>query len=345
MTSCSSLVEKALPTASPAIPVTDAPPFEPILDQLEILTLNVGQGDSTLIIGPQVDGHRVTVLIDGGPLDENSSLVILDQLQKFKLSHLDHMVLTHFDADHMGAFVHGQESSSILWDSDCRPTLLFPLASIVDLGESDKDTETVHEYLKCRDSGIQQTGIQHVTVGTDPQKNLGHSIELGDSFFLTVVAGNGYVIENPQRVPQVDSDNEKSIALLLSGPQFEFLLTGDMTGIPFAGEDALVEDALAASLQSFHIEIDILKVGHHGAANASSETFLEILKPKLALISVGDNPHGHVACDTLDRLATVSQVIQTQSGQNPHCLNEPATIANNSIQVSVQRNGSYQVSF
>lgn len=47
----------------------------------------------------------------------------------------------------------------------------------------------------------------------------------------------------------------------------------------------------------------VLKVGHHGSDTSSSETFLEKVKPEIAIISVGTgNTYGHPKQVTLDRL-------------------------------------------
>ena len=43
-------------------------------------------------------------------------------------------------------------------------------------------------------------------------------------------------------------------------------------------------------LKEYHLEqVDILKVGHHGSKTSSCEEFLDVIKPKIALISAGRN--------------------------------------------------------
>ena len=60
-------------------------------------------------------------------------------------------------------------------------------------------------------------------------------------------------------------------------------------------------------------ETDILKVAHHGSKNSTSEDFLRITKPKIAIISCGKaNRYGHPHKEVLERLkAGGSQIRRT----------------------------------
>ena len=50
-------------------------------------------------------------------------------------------------------------------------------------------------------------------------------------------------------------------------------------------------------------DIDVLKVGHHGSKTSSSNVFIDKLKPKYSVISVGkDNRYGHPNDNVLNNL-------------------------------------------
>src|SRR3712207_3037769 len=64
---------------------------------LEIHTIDVGQGDSSLVISP--DGH--SLLVDGG--EEEYARNVIRHIKKSRIHHLDYVIGTHFDSDHIGS--------------------------------------------------------------------------------------------------------------------------------------------------------------------------------------------------------------------------------------------------
>jgi competence protein ComEC len=83
-----------------------------------------------------------------------------------------------------------------------------------------------------------------------------------------------------------------------------FLLTGDAE----RGEEAWLVERAGAGLRA-----DVLKVAHHGSSTSSTEPFLDAVRPRLAVISVGAaNLYGHPDPATLRALAKVgAQVLRT----------------------------------
>lgn len=97
--------------------------------------------------------------------------------------------------------------------------------------------------------------------------------------------------------------NDWSAVLELTHGQKKFLLTGD-------AETPAEKDMIAAGVLE---PIDVLKVSHHGASEASNTDYLAALQPEYAVISVGKgNRYNHPTADALKRLkATGANILRT----------------------------------
>jgi competence protein ComEC len=97
--------------------------------------------------------------------------------------------------------------------------------------------------------------------------------------------------------------NDNSVVLRLEHGCFTAVLTGD---IEWPAESLLIP---------VMSESDLLKVGHHGASAGTTDAWLDVLTPSVAVISVGRNRYGHPAFSTLDRLlAHGTMVFRTDDG-------------------------------
>jgi competence protein ComEC len=86
--------------------------------------------------------------------------------------------------------------------------------------------------------------------------------------------------------------NEASVVLKLSMGTIDFLLTGD-AGI---NEETHM-------FQTYNVEAEVLKAGHHGSNTSTSALFLDEVKPKVAILSYGlNNSYGHPHKEVLVRL-------------------------------------------
>ena len=98
---------------------------------------------------------------------------------------------------------------------------------------------------------------------------------------------------SPAKNQKKEDENENSQVLLVDLNGLRFLFTGDL------GEEG-EQELLASGLD---LKADILKVGHHGSRYSTSETFLQAVRPKLAVISCAEeNRYGHPAPETIQRL-------------------------------------------
>ena len=88
-------------------------------------------------------------------------------------------------------------------------------------------------------------------------------------------------------------DNESCMCVLFQTQNCDILITGDRGT---SGEGALLE-------QTQLPELELLVVGHHGSRSSTGFELLEAVKPKVAVISVGEgNFHGHPSNEVLRRL-------------------------------------------
>lgn len=112
-----------------------------------------------------------------------------------------------------------------------------------------------------------------------------------------------------------ENENEDSLIFYTQLKGKNILFMGD------AGKESEQE-----ILESYQLPaMDILKVGHHGSRNSSSESFIKIIQPKYAIIGVGkNNRYKHPHEETLE-LLTNSQIYRTD--------------INGSIQIKLYKNG------
>ncbi|MDO5026843.1 MAG: DNA internalization-related competence protein ComEC/Rec2 [Tissierellia bacterium] len=108
---------------------------------------------------------------------------------------------------------------------------------------------------------------------------LGQKLYFG-ALELEVLSGN----KNKEK----DKKNESSLGMILRANKTSILLMGDIE----KAEMGLAKE-----------KVDILKLGHHGSKKSSSDDFLEITRPREAIISVGlNNSYGHPDPGLIERL-------------------------------------------
>jgi len=123
----------------------------------------------------------------------------------------------------------------------------------------------------------------------------GHSYRIG-RLRITVLwpDGGGFAGEDP---------HDHGVVLLASFGATDLLLTGD------------AESAVTSRLPLRAVEV--LKVAHHGSADPGLVDELRILRPRVAVISVGrGNDYGHPRAETLEALAAVPGLALYRTDEN-----------------------------
>ena len=101
------------------------------------------------------------------------------------------------------------------------------------------------------------------------------------------------------------ANNNTSIVGILSYGSTSVMFTGD------AG--ANVEGYLADTWGDL-LDIDVLKVGHHGSKTSTSQLFLDTTTPQYVLISAGfNNQYGHPSPEVIERIVEATEeIFETQ---------------------------------
>jgi competence protein ComEC len=93
-----------------------------------------------------------------------------------------------------------------------------------------------------------------------------------------------------------EDPNTNAVVLVASFGETDVLLPADA--------ESDVTAALAIG------DVEVLKVAHHGSEDPGLEAQLRVLRPEIAVVSVGrDNGYGHPRPETLAALATVSGLV------------------------------------
>ena len=290
-------------------------PVSPV--HLEVACLDVGQGDGSLLRMP--DGE--VCMVDGGSTSEQGlwNYRISQTLKYYGVREIDWWFVSHSDKDHVSGLQEYLEEYEVnLTGENVHGITLKNLVLPVTAGED----ETLMQLRRdAQEKGIQvhaaQRGdrIRGRSGSGEDQRAEGNiseesgrrdggrndSEEFGEAGSVSgrddaESAGNkGWSLEclAPDAASMTGDVNQDSLVLLLRYGMFRMLFTGDLEG---QGEKQL-------ALSGQDLAADVLKAGHHGSKNASSELFLEQVKPQLSVISRGiDNRYGHPAAETLERL-------------------------------------------
>ena len=109
--------------------------------------------------------------------------------------------------------------------------------------------------------------------------------------------GGGAVLDIlfPDRDVSDWTTNDGSVVMRLTYGETSIMLTGDATS---ETERLVLESNILEDL-----DVDILKVGHHGSRTSTSENFVQTLTPEYAIISSdGGKKYGHPHKETLETL-------------------------------------------
>ena len=265
---CAGLAALALPVVAGLVlwpkPIVCTP------HTFEVTAIDVGQGDSLLLISPE--GH--TMLIDaGGPVGRaggapvnNSSFdigedIVSPYLWSRRVRRLDVVVLTHAHSDHMGGM------PAIL--RNFRPRELW-------VG-IDPDSAAYTALL--REAANLAITVRHL--------HAGDAVDVDQLHITTLAPALGYANLSAPR-------NNDSVVLRVDYGLASALLEGDA--------EASSERAMLAAKAVR--PVTLLKIGHHGSRTSTTPEFFAAAAPRFAVISVGrNNSFGHPRTEVIERVS------------------------------------------
>ena len=210
------------------------------------------------------------ILIDGGP--NKQVLAEISKIIPFYDRSIDVVIVTHPDQDHIG----GLPDVLSKYDID-----FFIEPGVESTNAMGKELEKIVEEKKIK-KVLARRGMK---------------LTLNDDAYLLILF--------PDRDVLKMDTNDASIVAKLVYRNTSFLFTGDSPSkieeyLAFLDKDSSADE----------LDVDVLKVGHHGSKTSSSELFISSVSPAYAIISAGkNNRYGHPHQEILERLRAAGSVI------------------------------------
>ena len=252
-------------------------PFPASSPDLKVTVIDVGQGDAILVEFP----GRKTMLVDGGgfvdsPFDVGDK-VVSPLLWRKGIRRLDVLVLTHPHPDHKGglAAVAGNFPVGEFWEADPAPE------------------DPAYAELSRR---LSRSAIRRRVARGFRWRTGGVTVEV-----LHPVAPRPSLRPGTRGGAGGDrAANDRSLVLRISLGRASFLLAGDVE----AAAEAEILSACGDIRSAF------LKSPHHGSGSSSTAPFLERVRPRRVIISVGaGNRYGFPAGPVLERYARAGAAV------------------------------------
>ncbi len=287
--------------------------------RLEIVFLDVGQGDSAFIR----TSTGKTILIDGGG---NSNPAMASRVGEmtvvpFLLDHgtgtLDAVIATHAHTDHTQGLYDVLKMVRVkrliipyLSDEECFSELLaaaqendVPVSRCSSGDIIRFDAHTVMHVLNPD---------AETPVDTEKLNNTSLVMKLCYGETSVLFTGDAETEVEERLVAQAAAWTEPAAAAMsavnaapeantvhatLNGPTVP---DTPAQNVPTATSVSATSSAIPASVDM--LEADVIKIGHHGSDSSTSEAFLEAVDPEAAVISTGRNNFGHPSPKVLELL-------------------------------------------
>lgn len=237
--------------------------------ETQVHFIDVGQGDAVAIRF----SNGKTMLVDSGVESHQSKLVnYLDNIVLKESKNIDYVILTHPDSDHSGNMDY--------------------IINNYDVGNFYRPI--VYESSELKEPNITNTNYREVI---NALNNTNTKVSFNED---KLQIRDGDIVITwimPQDIDNFiskDNTNNLSPILIIEDNGVKVMLTGDI------GKE--VEKTVIDEVSAELLDIDILKLAHHGSKYSNSYEFLKATSPRQVVGCLGENTYGHPANETMERL-------------------------------------------
>lgn len=230
---------------------------------LEIKYIDVGQGNSTLVMLP--DGKNL--LIDAGSKENGDKLV--SYLKNEKIEKIDYLIATNADVNDIGGM------PSVIENFDIGRVYAPNIEDIIDAYETEKNVSEVYKSF---------------TEALSSKKLVKLDASSGTHVYFSLSLTVDIISPNDSAYSDL---NNYSTAVLLKYGQQKFIFMSDAENY---SEQEIIDNGI-------DITSDVIMIGNHGSSAASGKSFIKAVAPKYAVISCGaNNSEGYPHQETLKTL-------------------------------------------
>jgi competence protein ComEC len=238
---------------------------------MDIYFIDVEGGAATLIVGP---GKESLLVDSGNPGNRDAERIAAVARDVAELEVINHLVTTHWHVDHYGGIGRLSELVPVekFYDRDIPESLMedkqyfpFLIDKYKQLSEGKRTVLKPGDKIPFRATGSKKWEAICLT-------------SAGQVLAAAKNAPPNPVCERAEPRPVDESDNAKSVSLLISFGAFRFLDCGDLTWN--------VEKELVCPCDSIG-KIDVFQVTHHGLDTSNNPVLVETVQPRVAILNNG----------------------------------------------------------
>lgn len=220
---------------------------------------NVGQGEMALL-----KEKNEIVLVDAGSTTNNVTTILENYLRHENITRISYIIVSHFHDDHINYLYDVLEK--------------YPVKGIIFSSMQDEKNEEYIKFVKY----MKKSNIASICVKS------GDVLKIVNDLNINILAPvNEHFLEY-----DVKDLNQTSLVFKLKINDINMLFMGDANK---KSEEIILKHYVenSSSKTSLLKDIHVLKIGHHGSKDSSSERYISQIMPLFSVISCKKSEYGH----------------------------------------------------